>query len=83
MQLTLTSVKPEARQQALALKQSLEKFEFIFLLHTWEKILRHVRVVSKLLQSRDVDLSLVSKLLDTTDKHFRDLIARSIHNSTR
>ncbi len=73
--LSLTSVKPEARQQALALKQSVEKFEFIFLLHVWEKILRHVRVVSKLLQSQDVDLSLVTNLLATTDKHFRDLRA--------
>ena len=37
--LSLTSVKPEARQQALAIRQSIEKFEIIILLHVWEKII--------------------------------------------
>jgi len=71
--LSLTAVKPDARQQASALKGSIEKFEFVFLLVIWEKILRHVHVVSKLMQAKEVDLNLVTELLNTTVQHFRDM----------
>jgi uncharacterized protein YdiU (UPF0061 family) len=71
--LSLTAVKADARQQASTLKKSISKFEFVFLLIIWEKILRHVRIVSKLMQAKDADLSLVTELLMTTDQHFRDM----------
>jgi Domain of unknown function (DUF4371)/hAT family C-terminal dimerisation region len=73
--LSLTAVKPEARQQASALRGSIEKFEFVFLLVIWEKILRHVNVVSKLMQAKEVDLNLVTELLNTTVQHFREMRA--------
>lgn len=41
----------------------------------WEKRLTQVRIVSKQLQAPDVDLNLVTELLNTTDKHFRDMRA--------
>jgi hypothetical protein len=73
--LSLTAVKTDARQQASALKESMEKFEFMFLLVIWEKILRHVQVVSKLMQAKDIDLSLVTELLNTTVQQFREMRA--------
>ena len=51
----------------------MSKFEFVFVLIIWEKILRHVRIVAKLMQTKDVDLSLVTELLMTTDQHFRNM----------
>ena len=83
--LSLTANKADARQQAAALKLSIEKFEFIFLLVLWEKILRNVKIVSKQLQSPDVDPSQVTNMLHTAQnkfKEFRDAFP-AIQDETR
>ena len=66
--LSLTSKKKDERDQALSLKRSIEKFNFICTIVLQSKILERTNVVSKLLQSKNADLATAVKLLDSTIK---------------
>ena len=66
--LSLTSQKKDERDQALSLKRSIEKFDFICTIVLQSKILERTNVVSKLLQSKNADLATAVKLLDNTIK---------------
>uniref|UniRef100_A0A672HGU4 HAT C-terminal dimerisation domain-containing protein n=1 Tax=Salarias fasciatus TaxID=181472 RepID=A0A672HGU4_SALFA len=75
IKLSLTSQNKDERDEATAMKRSIEKFSFICTLVLQSKILEHTNVVSKLLQSQDADLGTAVKLLDVTIKElttFRD-----------
>ena len=63
--LTLTGDKPAVRNEAANILNKITKLDFILPLLLWEKILRAVRAVSKLLQSKTVDLSNAVQLLET------------------
>ena len=71
--ITLTACNTEAKQEARALTKSLERFEFIFLLHMWEKVLRNVNIVSKKMQNIDMDISLTHGLLKTVEESMSKL----------
>ena len=47
----------------------LETFEFLFSIVIWYNLLFHVNSVSKLLQSKDIDIAVVIKLLDGLVKY--------------
>ncbi|KAF0704663.1 zinc finger MYM-type protein 1-like [Aphis craccivora] len=59
----LTSTKKDEINTATALKKKLESAEFVLLLCTWEKILKSLFVVSKILQSVSIDLQQAFELL--------------------
>ncbi|KAM9330997.1 zinc finger MYM-type protein 1-like [Gastrophryne carolinensis] len=59
----ILSTKPKERDEASSLKAKLESFEFIFIIVLQSKILENVNPVSKLLQSKDMDLSTATKLI--------------------
>ncbi|XP_060853519.1 zinc finger MYM-type protein 1-like [Rhopalosiphum padi] len=59
----LTSTKKDEINIATALKKKLESAEFVLLLCIWEKILKSLFVVSKILQSVSIDLQQAFELL--------------------
>lgn len=75
----LTSQKKDERDEAASLRGAMEKFSFVCLVVLQSKILERTNVVSKLLQSQEIDLSTAVQLLDCaiTDlsayhEHFED-----------
>jgi len=63
--LKFTGDRPAIRNEAGQILGNLTKMDFILPLFLWEKILRSVRAVSKLLQSKTVDLSVAVQLLES------------------
>jgi len=59
----LTSTKKDEINIATALKKKIESAEFVLLLCVWEKILKSLFVVSKILQSVNIDLQQAFELL--------------------
>jgi len=68
--LSLTSRKKDEREEAASLKQTIEKFSFVCLVVLQSKILERTNVISKLLQSQDMDLASAVQLLGSA---IRDL----------
>ena len=64
-QIILTSDKKDEVNEAMGLQKAMEKFTFIFLVVIDNKILQSTNTISKLLQSKDADLSVAVTLLDT------------------
>lgn len=64
----ILSTKPKERDEASVLKRKLESFQFVFLIVIQAKILENVNSVSKMLQSKDMDLSSATKLIDNANK---------------
>ena len=64
-QIILTSDKKDEVNGAMGLQKAMEKFTFIFLVIIENKILQSTNTISKLLQSKDADLSVAVTLLDT------------------
>ena len=64
-QIILTSDKKDEVNEAMGLQKAIEKFTFIFLVIIENKILQSTNTFSKLLQSKDADLSVAVTLLDT------------------
>ena len=64
-QIILTSDKKDEVNEAMGLQKAIEKFTFIFLVIIENKILQSTNTISKLLQSKDADLSVAVTLLDT------------------
>lgn len=54
--ITLTSSKSDEKNTAVSLKKKMESFEFIILMIIWEKVLKPLSVVSKILQSPQTSL---------------------------
>lgn len=54
--ITLTSSKNDEKNTAVSLKKKMESFEFIILMIIWEKVLKPLSVVSKILQSPQTSL---------------------------
>lgn len=71
--LILTSEKRDERYASIALKQKLESSEFVLILCLWEKILRYLNTVSKILQSTDNSLENATILLDTALTNMKNL----------
>ena len=63
--ITLTGDKPAVRNEAANILNKITKLDFILPLLLWEKILRAVRALSKLLHSKTVYLSNAVQLLET------------------
>jgi hypothetical protein len=74
--LSLTSKKKDDRDEAASLKHTMGKFSFVCLVVVQSKILERTNVVSKLLQSHDMDLATAVQLLDYA---IRDLSAFREH----
>uniref|UniRef100_A0A673B287 TTF-type domain-containing protein n=1 Tax=Sphaeramia orbicularis TaxID=375764 RepID=A0A673B287_9TELE len=63
VKISLTSDKKEERDEASALKNSISKFSFIFLVNMQTKTLECINAASQLLQAKDVDILKASTLL--------------------
>lgn len=80
----LTSTKKDEINIATALKKKLESAEFVLLLCVWEKILKSLFVVSKILQSVNIDLQQAFELLKNAHAdilRFRDEFSIFVDNS--
>ncbi|XP_025203365.1 zinc finger MYM-type protein 1-like [Melanaphis sacchari] len=54
--LSLSSSKADEKHMAISIKKKIESFEFLLMLCLWERVLRPLHGVSKLLQQKDIDL---------------------------
>uniref|UniRef100_A0A8C5QMR9 Zinc finger MYM-type protein 1 n=2 Tax=Leptobrachium leishanense TaxID=445787 RepID=A0A8C5QMR9_9ANUR len=61
--LILLSSKPKERDDAANLKKKMESFEFVLLVVLQTKIFSHVNIISKVLQSKDMELSSAVQLI--------------------
>ena len=61
--LKLTSHDADVRRNATRITENITSFEFVVLLILWEQILRCIYAVSKHLQSKSVNLSTATVLL--------------------
>lgn len=64
--IALQSKKAEERTEASGLIKSIETFEFVMMLVFQERVLENVKVVSQVLQKKDVDLLQAATLLENT-----------------
>ena len=62
--INLQSGKREEKDESMRLKKSIEKFEFVFLLVMFSKILGAIDIASKYLQNEKADLSVATHHLD-------------------
>ncbi|XP_075716875.1 zinc finger MYM-type protein 1-like [Rhinoderma darwinii] len=68
----IISTKPKERDEASALKAKMESFHFIFIIVLQAKVLENVNLVSKMLQSKDMDLCTATKLVDNATQVLSD-----------
>uniref|UniRef100_A0A8C5Q7S8 HAT C-terminal dimerisation domain-containing protein n=1 Tax=Leptobrachium leishanense TaxID=445787 RepID=A0A8C5Q7S8_9ANUR len=61
--LILLSSNPKERDDAANLKKKMESFEFVLLVVLQTKIFSHVNIISKVLQSKDMELSSAVQLI--------------------
>lgn len=61
-----------ARDEASGLLNQLKQFKFLCSIIIWYEILNRINPVSKLMQRKDFDLSLVMDLLKTTKDFFQN-----------
>ncbi|GFQ71163.1 uncharacterized protein TNCT_447291 [Trichonephila clavata] len=74
----LTSTKQDEKQEALAIKKHMEKFQFVFLLIFQCQVLQSINLTSKALQSPKIDLENAKTMLNsslTSIENLRDNFA--------
>ena len=72
-QLSLTSDNPNEKCIASGLRKKMESFEFVVFIVFWERILRSFDKASQELQSKSIDLSKASRLLNCTSNELQHL----------
>ncbi|KAL4083674.1 hypothetical protein QTP88_028990 [Uroleucon formosanum] len=53
--MSLSSNKVDEKHMAISIKKKIESFEFLLMLCLWERVLRPLHGISKLLQKQDID----------------------------
>ncbi|XP_065657993.1 zinc finger MYM-type protein 1-like [Hydra vulgaris] len=63
-EISITSTKREEREEAVRIQKNMSNFEFVFLCVLLSKILNEVHIPSKLLQTKNLDLTTASGSLE-------------------
>ena len=70
-EISITSTKREEREEAVRIQKNMSSFEFVFLCVLLSKILNEVHIPSKLLQTKNLDLTAASGSLENASKNLK------------
>ena len=70
-EISITSTKREEREEAVRIQKNMSSFEFVFLGVLLSKILNEVHIPSKLLQTKNLDLTAASGSLENASKNLK------------
>ncbi|XP_065658998.1 zinc finger MYM-type protein 1-like [Hydra vulgaris] len=70
-EISITSTKREEREEAVRIQKNMSSFEFVFLCVLLSKILNEVHIPSKLLQTKNLDLTTASGSLENASKNLK------------
>ncbi|XP_065654741.1 zinc finger MYM-type protein 1-like [Hydra vulgaris] len=70
-EISITSTKREEREEAVRIQKNMSSFELVFLCVLLSKILNEVHIPSKLLQTKNLDLTTASGSLENASKNLK------------
>ncbi|XP_065662971.1 zinc finger MYM-type protein 1-like [Hydra vulgaris] len=70
-EISITSTKREEREEAVRIQKNMSSFEFVFLCVLLSKIFNEVHIPSKLLQTKNLDLTTASGSLENASKNLK------------